>query len=218
MSNKDYYKILGVSENAGIDEIKKAYRNLALKYHPDRNPGNKKEAEERFKEIGEAYYVLGNEKRRAEYDAFRKGYGYGEGGEFTGAQGFDFDEILKRFSGSARRGRARRTTFKDDIFEDIFSVFQNMGDNGVHTEYIHRGNGLGGNYSNIMEHTDINATLAIPAGVAKTGGEVLFRHDGKKITLRIKPDTRSGQKLRIRGQGKVCSSCGHAGDLIVTIK
>src|SRR5512142_102721 len=69
MANQDYYKVLGVERNASQDEIKKAYRKLALQYHPDRNPGNK-EAEEKFKEAAEAYEVLGDADKRQRYDRF----------------------------------------------------------------------------------------------------------------------------------------------------
>ncbi|MBM4348164.1 MAG: hypothetical protein FJ107_08535, partial [Deltaproteobacteria bacterium] len=69
MANRDYYEILGVSKNASDEEIKRAYRKLAMKYHPDRNP-NKKEAEERFKEINEAYAVLSDKEKRKQYDTF----------------------------------------------------------------------------------------------------------------------------------------------------
>ena len=215
MSDKDYYKILGVSENAKLDEIKKAYRNLALKYHPDRNLKNKKEAEEKFKEIGEAYYVLGDEKKRSEYDAYRKGVG--DEDQFSGAQGFDFDEIVKHFSGfSQGRRSSRRSGFNQGAFDDIFDVFQQMGKGGQQ-EYIYN---FGGNDQEeiIKESSDTHATLAIPANIVKHGGEILFKHKGKQITLNIKPNMRSGQKLRIKGQGKMCPCCGHPGDLIVTIK
>ncbi len=102
MAQKDYYQILGVPRNATLEEIKKAYRRLALKYHPDRNPGNK-EAEEKFKEISEAYSVLSDPEKRAIYDA----YGY-EGLKQAGHKGYeteDISDIFKRFS---------------DIFEEFF--------------------------------------------------------------------------------------------------
>ncbi len=104
---KDYYKILGVSENATTDEIKKAFRRLARQWHPDRNPS--KEAEEKFKEINEAYQVLSDPEKRKEYDAMRKGGFFNFGGfggnkaktyTFTsGGNDFDFSDILKRFFG-----------------------------------------------------------------------------------------------------------------------
>ena len=75
MANRDYYEILGVAKTAGADELKKAYRKLALKYHPDRNPGDKA-AEEKFKEIKEANEILSDMDKRQQYDAFRKG-GFG---------------------------------------------------------------------------------------------------------------------------------------------
>ncbi len=103
MSKKDYYEVLGVARNASQDEIKKAYRKLAMQYHPDRNPGNK-EAEAKFKEATEAYEVLKDDQKKAAYDqyghdAFGQGGGHGGfGGGHGGFEGFDFNDIFSNFS------------------------------------------------------------------------------------------------------------------------
>jgi molecular chaperone DnaJ len=111
---KDYYRILGVSRNSGLDDIKKSYRQIALKYHPDRNPGNK-EAEERFKEAAEAYEVLHDPEKRRLYDL----YGH-EGLSATGFTGFrDFSDIFRSFS---------------DIFEDVFGFGSFGGAGGPHPQ------------------------------------------------------------------------------------
>jgi molecular chaperone DnaJ len=114
---KDYYDILGVSKQASKDDIKKAYRKLAKQYHPDRNPDDQ-EAEQKFKEIGEAYEVLGDEEKRAAYDrfghaAFEGGAGGGRGPGGMGAGGFGgfadiFDEMFGDMMGGRRRGGAQR--------------------------------------------------------------------------------------------------------------
>lgn len=99
MANKrDYYEVLGVTKDASADDIKKAYRKLAIKYHPDRNPGDK-EAEEKFKEAAEAYSVLSDEKKKQQYDQF--GFeglnGFGGAGGFGGGEGFTMDDIFSMF-------------------------------------------------------------------------------------------------------------------------
>ncbi|PKQ27418.1 MAG: molecular chaperone DnaJ [Candidatus Anoxymicrobium japonicum] len=125
MNGKDYYKTLGVAKDAGKEEIKKAYRKLAHKYHPDKNPNNK-EAEDRFKEITESYEVLSDDKKRQEYDSGRlfgaQGGFDGWGGAGGGAQGFSFEgdlgDIFNLFGGgraSAGRPGGRRGTRGDDV-------------------------------------------------------------------------------------------------------
>lgn len=115
MGKSDYYETLGVKRDASVSEIKRAYRRLAKKYHPDRNKGNKeKEAEEKFKEISEAYHVLSDKKKRAQYDRFGEASAQGFGGGF-------WDVFTGR---GAQRGRGkRRTTTYEDLgdFGDIFS-------------------------------------------------------------------------------------------------
>ncbi|MHC1585093.1 MAG: DnaJ domain-containing protein, partial [Candidatus Syntropharchaeia archaeon] len=104
MEKRDYYEILGVGRNASLDEIKRAYRRLAKKYHPDVNRDNPKEAEEKFKEISEAYEVLSDPEKRARYDR------YGHSGVRFGPDGFDWDHF---------------THFRDldEIFGDFFGDF-----------------------------------------------------------------------------------------------
>ncbi|OFW81313.1 MAG: molecular chaperone DnaJ [Alphaproteobacteria bacterium RIFCSPLOWO2_01_FULL_40_26] len=116
MSKRDYYEILAVAKNASADEIKKAYRKLAMQYHPDRNPGNK-EAEAKFKEATEAYEVLKDDQKRSAYDQFgHQAFGQGQsgfGGGGHGFEGFDFNDIFNNFSdifgdfGGARQSKKR---------------------------------------------------------------------------------------------------------------
>lgn len=121
MSKRDYYDILGVSKNASADEVKKAYRKSAMKYHPDRNPNNK-EAESKFKEASEAYEVLKDEQKKSAYDqyghdAFSQGGGGGQQGG-QGFDGFDFNDIFSNFSdifgegGGGRQGRRRSSAVR----------------------------------------------------------------------------------------------------------
>jgi len=123
MSKRDYYEILGVNKSAKKEEIKKAYRKLALKYHPDKNKGDKG-AEEKFKEASEAYHVLSDEKRKANYDQFGHAAFDGSGGR-GGFSNFDFssvfsdifgsdpfDDFFEGFGGSRRRGRRRSSDYR----------------------------------------------------------------------------------------------------------
>jgi len=194
---KDYYEILGVPETATSEEIKKVYRKLAFQYHPDKNPGNKG-AEEKFKGISGAYYVLIDPKRRAEYDQIRQ-LGGSSTGDFAGAQGFDFEELLKQFSG---RGRSRSTRNPysgfSDIFADLFS--------GLDAEEE-------------PARADVYVNLRISSEKAKKGGRVAFRTPkGKTISVAIPPNTRQGQKLKLTGQGRLCPTCRREGDLILQVE
>ena len=104
-AQKDYYKVLGVAENATADVIKKEYRKLAVKYHPDKNPDNPKQSEAKFKEISEAYYILSDEKRRAQYDQMRKYGGGPQGQRWQEGQGRSHHASDARNAGRPRPAR-----------------------------------------------------------------------------------------------------------------
>ena len=134
MAKRDYYEILGISKTASKDEIKKAYRKLALKHHPDKNKGDKS-SEEKFKEASEAYHVLSDDKRKTNYDQF--GHAAFEGGGNQGFGNFDFgssfsdifedffgDDIFGGRRGSSRRGSNRGNDLRYDVsisLEDAYS-------------------------------------------------------------------------------------------------
>ena len=211
-NKKDYYEVLGVKESAPADEIKKVYRTLAKKHHPDANPGNKT-AEEKFKEISEAYYVLSDAKKRREYDQYKhSGFSQGSRGGpqgFQGTQGFDYDEILRAFRQQGGRGGGAQTfRFSSggpmgNIFETLFG---GAGGQEMEESYAEK------------VSSDASATLNIPKSKAQKGGQVSFTKDGKTITVNIPAGITSGKKLRLARQGNICSTCEHPGDLILTIK
>lgn len=128
---KDYYDILDVGREASVEEIKKAYRKLALKYHPDRNPDSKEEAKQKFKEASEAYAVLSDADRRRQYDqfghaAFDGAQGFGAGGFGVGASMFEdvLGDIFGDFFGGGRRGRRAGGVRGDDLRYDLEISFE----------------------------------------------------------------------------------------------
>ncbi len=215
--SKDYYKILGVPENASADQIKKDYRKLAIQYHPDKNKGNK-QAEEKFKEISEAYYVLSDPKRRAEFDQFRKFGGVDPrgGGGFHGAEGFDFEDLLRSYGrqqGRRSAGRSQSYSGFADIFEELFS-----GGAGAQFDFGSQGRHPRHTQPESHENNDELGTLKVSSDRAKEGGTVKIRSkSGNTIAVKIPKGAKDGMKLRLKGLGKL-SRMGHKGDLILKIK
>jgi len=228
METQDYYNILGVNENASPQEVKAAYRKLALKYHPDRCPGpekKKKECEEKFKDIAAAYYVLSDTKRRKEYDDYKKGayvFRSGQGsGDFASQTGFDFEDLMRHFNnpGSAQ-ARPQRGSNRYFFFDDLSDIFSGMGSGpgrqgrGGYTVHQFADAGPGQKYD-----TDTYADIRIPRRIAQAGGKVKVKlSDARTITLNINPGTKNGQRLRLKGIGKMCPTCDHKGDLIVSVR
>jgi molecular chaperone DnaJ len=200
MAEKDYYQILGVAKTASEDEIKKAYRTLAKKYHPDRNKGNK-EAENKFKEISEAYAVLSDKEKRAQYDRLgAEAFGAGGRNPF---EGFDFSQFMGGgMGGGSRRTRGPRgTTNFTDIFSDLFG-----------------GGGGGGGFQEMpLRGNDINAELTIDFRDAVLGTTMELTVNGGHIKVKLPEGVADGQTIRLRGKGAPGSGGAPPGDLNVLV-
>ena len=190
MDYKDYYKILGVERSANEDDIRKAYRKLAMQYHPDRNP-NDKQAEERFKEINEAYQVLSDTKKRAHYDRLGSDYSNWQQG---GAPGdFNWDQY-GGFPGGARVEYGDL----DDLFggaggfSDFFRTIFGRGAEGV---------GTGTRTRSRQQPQGYQQELAITLDEAYNGTTRLLQSDGKQKQVRIPAGVRTGSKVRVAGAG-----------------
>jgi curved DNA-binding protein len=215
MTTTDYYKTLGVARTATAEEIKKAYRKLAVKYHPDRNPDNAK-AEEKFKEISEAYAVLSDAEKRRGYDAFGHGEFHRHYSQEDIFRGFDAGGMFKEFglgedifsslfgSGQRPRGRGRAGSGGGAGFEDFFGDFGR-------TRRAPRPKG-----------PDINYDLAISLTEAVFGAQklVAFNTDQgvSKLTVKVPAGVQNGKKLRLTGQGYPGPEGGTTGDLFITIR
>lgn len=213
-TTKDYYKILGVSKNATKDEIKKAYRNLARKYHPDLNPDNK-ESEEKFKEVQEAHEVLSDEEKRKTYDMFGSAE-FRPGGRTTWRRagteqgGFEysynandfpgFEDIFKDIFGFASEGRAGKS--RGDAFRDIFNYA---------AEKTSRGRDL-------ESEIEIDFNTAIRGGVRDISISRQRRNniDTEKLSVKIPAGVDNGSRIRVQGKGE--TGGGAKGDLYLRIK
>jgi curved DNA-binding protein len=199
---KDYYKILGVDKKASQDEIKKAYRILAVKHHPDKNPDNKA-AEEQFKLANEANEVLGNPEKRKKYDELGENWqqyekqGNQQGGNpFGGSQGGQY-----RYESNGNDSFGGQSDFSD-FFEQFFSGGAKNG--GGRTQ-----NRKGGDYETEMEITLEEAYQ----GTSRT-----IQVENEKLRITTKPGSYNDQQLRIKNKGAKGSSEDNRGDLFVRIK
>ncbi|WP_353827076.1 DnaJ C-terminal domain-containing protein [Agromyces sp. SYSU T0242] len=211
--DKDFYAILGVSKDASDADIKKAYRKLARKYHPDQNPGDAA-AEAKFKEISEANSVLSDPEERKEYDAVRA---MGSGARFTAP-------------GGAGAGG----------FEDVFGGM--FGQQGGGPRYTYRQGGQGGDYDDLLgglfgggrfgqptggyrgfggptKGRDVTASTTLDFITATKGDRITLQTaEGREITVNVPAGVADGQKIRLRGKGHPSPDGGEAGDIVLTVK
>jgi curved DNA-binding protein len=192
MEYKDYYKVLGVARTASQDEIKKAYRQLARKYHPD--VSKEANAEEKFKEVGEAYEVLRDPEKRAQYDQFGSNYRHGQ--SFQPPPGWN--ENMGGFGGGG----------------NFSSFFENLFGGGM-------GGGAGGHDSFFAKGEDVNAKINVTLEEAYNGTQKTIRRpagasSNGTINVKIPAGITSGKKIRLNGQGKAGMG-GKAGDLFLEV-
>ena len=206
MDYKDYYTILGVAKSATEGEIKKAYRNLAKKYHPDKTDGNKA-LEEKFKEVSEAYEVLGNKENRKKYDELGANWKNNQQAGGNGSGGFDYSQYYSNPGAQGRQGSHQTFEGDPEMFSDFFNNI--FGGGGFSSAGGHRRAARKGqNYS---------AEMDITLQEAYHGSTHIINVNGSKLRIKTKPGTRNKQKIKLTGKGSPGLGGGPAGDLIITI-
>jgi len=204
MSEKDYYHILGVSKGASKDEIKKAYRKLAMKFHPDHAKGDKS-AEEKFKQLSEAYAVLGDDEKRKQYDTFGAAGFQQRFSQEDIFRGFDLGDILREFGlGGASFSRGRGSGMRFSFDQGSPFDFQ------------------GRPQQNRVKGQDLVYELPLTLYEVATGTtkRVSFHHGGetRNLTVKIPKGLTDGKKLRLAGKGEASSFGGPSGDLYILSK
>lgn len=209
---EDYYKILGVDKKSTLEDIKKSYRKLALKYHPDRNPNNK-EAEEKFKKISEAYAVLSDPEKRNQYDNFGSDQFSRQFSQEDIFRNFDFSEIFRdmgfefgRGSANVRfgSGRGRQRTFSRDESDPFSGLF---------------GGQQFAKFSQDGQDLQYNLSITLEESVFGADKKLALQKEERveEINIKIPPGINSGKKLRLSGKGTPGSQGGRPGDLYLNI-
>ena len=212
---EDYYQVLGVDKKASAEEIKKAYRKLAVKWHPDKNPNNKA-AEEKFKKISEAYAVLSDTEKRQNYDNF------GSADQFRQQysqedifRGFDLDEILRSFGFGGARGGGR-TAFRTNRRGDSYSSEYEDPFAGIF------GASGGRQYANMPQKgqdAEYNLSISLEESVMGAEKKISLQMENRieNISVKIPAGISSGKKLRLPGKGVSGYNGGPNGDLYLNI-
>ncbi|MEZ3160799.1 DnaJ C-terminal domain-containing protein [Microbacterium sp. BWT-B31] len=208
--DKDFYQTLGVSKDVSDADLKKTYRKLARKYHPDSNQGDAA-AEAKFKEISEAYSVLSDPEQRKEYDQIRA---MGSGARFTaGGQGAGgFEDVFSAF----QQGRGARYNGTED-FDDIFSMFGQQPGGFGSGRFGQPTGGFRG-FGGPTRGADVTARTTIDFITATKGETITLQgEDGRPFKVKIPAGVADGQKIRLRGRGRPSPDGGEQGDIVVAI-
>ncbi|KPK28246.1 MAG: integrase [Desulfobacterales bacterium SG8_35_2] len=208
----DYYEVLGVKKDSSTQDIKKAYRKLAMKYHPDRNKGDK-EAEEKFKKISEAYAVLSDPEKRKQYDTFGASGFQQRYSQEDIFRGFDLGDILKEFGLGGMGGGFRTSGGQGSPFETFF--FQSGGPDSGRASYRTTA-------QQPVQGSDLTYELSISLNEILNGSEktISLRRENKteNVSVKIPKGIKAGQKLRLAGKGSPSPYGGPPGDLFLVIK
>lgn len=244
MAERDCYKTLGVSRSADEQEIKRAYRKLAKKYHPDTNQGDK-QAEQKFKEVTEAYDILGNPEKKKLYDRygmaafdgsmgnpgdagnpFSQGSytsGFGNHGQYTeyhySSGDVNMEDIFEKFFGGMFGGRGTGRNFRDEFKRasgnNSYGYHQGFGNNSYNYQQGFNHNSYGS-----QPGMDLHAEMEITLEEAAFGCDKILRLQGtrqEKLQVHIPAGINEGQSIRLRGKGQPDRNGNHAGDLLIKV-
>ena len=208
MAYIDYYKVLGIAKNATADEIKKAYRKLARKYHPDVNPGDK-ESERKFKELNEANEVLSHVENRKKYHQYGENWKHGE----------QYEQAQQQQRSQQSRSGANYGGFSEGDFgegADFSDFFQSMFGGGGGASGFNRSSR--GSASGKFKGQDVEATLNLHLRDAAKTHPQIFEINGKKVRITIPAGVADGQKIKLKGHGNPGHNGGPNGDLMITFQ
>jgi curved DNA-binding protein len=207
----DYYEVLGVKKDSSTQDIKKAYRKLAMKYHPDRNKGDK-EAEEKFKKLSEAYAVLSDPEKRKEYDTFGASGFQQRYSQEDIFRGFDLGDILKEFGLGGMGGGFRASSGQGSPFETFFFHGGGPGAGGASYRTTQQP----------VQGSDLTYELSVSLNEVLSGSEktISLRRENKteNVSVKIPKGIKAGQKLRLAGKGSPSPYGGPPGDLFLIMK